>query len=254
MKVFNLSRLLDWTRLTRFHGFYLSSGLSVAVNMAMPPVDAIVIKDVVRPVRGAGFWTDRCIAKSSVSEEVRMKTLQKMAKLLKRSAHRMEKFKGDPSKYKKMSSLWSELFLLEESRQHYVEEESHYRDGRDDGGPLLAGQIGGDAWNEWTWYISVCTRAWKQAVRRERSFRIRLLKKQLELIRLGLADLDADGFTTWANGEVAMLGRDIESNFDNLDYCPEDRIVKLSELAALPVWLMTTRNMWDMEGVNYSEL
>ena len=125
---------------------------------------------------------------------------------------------------------------------------------RDDGGPELAGQIGGDAWNEWTWFISVCTRAWKQAIRRERIFRIRLLKKQLELLRLGLADMEADGFSSWANGEVANFGREIESDFDNLDYCPEDRMVKLLEIAALPVWLSTTRNMWDMEGVKYSEL
>ena len=81
--------------------------------MAMLPVNANVIKDVVRPVRGAGFWTDRHIAKSLVSEVVKARTLQKMDKLLKKSAQRMGQVRKDPSKHKKMSDLWSELFLLE---------------------------------------------------------------------------------------------------------------------------------------------
>ena len=223
--------------------------------MVALPVAAVVTKDITRPIRGAGYWTNRDIAESSVLEEVRTKSLQKMNKVLKRSTRRMRKLRKDPSRYEKISSLWSELISLEKSRQHYVDEEIHLRDGRDDGGPMLAEQMDAAAWNEWTWYIGVCTNAWTQAVRQERRLRIRLLDKQLRLIRTGLLwHPSADGFTTWADEQVTKLEQDIKGNFDNLDYCPEDKIVELTELAMLPVWLVTSYNMWNMEGVYYSKL
>ena len=223
--------------------------------MAALPDASVVTKDITRPIRGAGYWTNRDIAESSVVEEVRTKSLQKMNKVLKRSTRRMRKLRKDPSRYEKISSLWSELISLEKSRQHYVDEEIHLRDGRDDGGPVLAEQMSVAAWNEWTWYIDVCTSAWTRAVRQERRLRIRLLDKQLRLIRTGLPwHPSADGFTTWADEQVVKLEQDIKGNFDNLDYCPEDKIVELTELAMLPVWLATSYNMWSMEGVYYSKL
>ena len=234
--------------------FLFKLRLSVAVSMTVPPVDAIVIKDVVRPRRGAGFWTDRHIAKSLTLEVMKARTLLKMDKLLDKNTQRMEVLKTNPLKHGKVLSVWKELFLLEESRQHCVKEEEQYRDERDDGGPDLAGDLEVDAWNTWTMHVHRCTLKWERAIRREKIYRIRLLQKQLELLHVGLLDMRRNGFTSWAYKEMGQFGLAIKNDFDNLDYCPEDKMVKLMDLVEMPVWLSTTRNMWSMEGLRYSEL
>ena len=81
-------------------------------------------------------------------------------------------------------------------------QEKSYRDYRFDGGFELAGHYEVDYWNEWTESVHRNVLAWERAIRRERLYRIRLLQKQLELMRLELLERDNSKYYVWANDKM----------------------------------------------------
>ena len=210
-----------------------------------------VPNDVERPVRGAGPWSGSHAGEAD-REVVLSRVAAKTKRIVKKNSRLMKEM--NPTKLQKFSVLWEELASLEKSRQHCVEQEKSYRDYRFDGGFELAGYYEVDYWNEWTESVHRNVLAWERAIRRERLYRICLLQKQLELMRLELLERDNSKYYVWANEKMLEFKHLIESDFDNLSFCPENHMVWLMESMTMPVWLLTSCHMWEMEGCKYTEL
>ena len=217
--------------------------------------DSSSLKSVLRPIPGGGIWTDRFIADSTNRAVMLDRVFRKMGQLTAANARRRERMlKTNPSKLAIIFDIWDELFILEKTRQHCVADEERYRDEIFDTQLELAGDPGHDSQDEWDTVIRQFTSLWKHAINLERLYRIRLLRIQLDLLHSEVESKKQNSFNIWALKEVEQVQQDIETSFNDLTYCPEDKVVTLQDMVGMPAWLDTTQHMWTPEGRAFAKL